>query len=260
MGALAAILLGLVQGLTEFLPVSSSGHLVLAQALLGVRTEGIVTEILLHLATALVVVGFYRERAIDLLRPRWDAERNRYRLALVVGLLPTAFVGLLLKDRIEALFERPGPTLAALAFTGVFLLLTRLAPPRERRITLGIALLIGAAQAVAILPGISRSGATIACALFLGVRRKEGAEFSFLLSVPAILGAALLTAKDLSGDALSGAVLGPALLGAAVAALSGYGALRLLVRLVIRGGFHRFGYYCLALAAVGTAALLLLSG
>ncbi len=192
MGSAAAILLGLVQGLTEFLPVSSSGHLVLAQAILGIRSEGILMEVLLHVATALVVLGFYREKAIDLLRPRFDDERNRYRLAIIVGLLPTAFVGLFLKDRIEELFERPGPTLAALAFTGIFLLLTRLAPPRERRITLGIALIIGLAQAVAIMPGISRSGATIACALFLGVRRREGAEFSFLLSVPAILGAALL--------------------------------------------------------------------
>ncbi|MFH1278538.1 MAG: undecaprenyl-diphosphate phosphatase [Candidatus Eisenbacteria bacterium] len=260
MGVAAAIFLGLVQGLTEFLPVSSSGHLVLAQALLGIRSEGILMEVLLHVATAFVVLGFYRERAVDLLRPRFDGERNRYRLAIVIGLLPTAVVGLFLRDRIEALFERPGPTLAALAFTGVFLLLTRLAPPRERRITLGIAFLIGIAQAVAILPGISRSSATIACALFLGVRRREGAEFSFLLSVPAILGAALLTAKDITGEAASGTALAPALLGAAVAAVSGYWALRLLVRLVTRGGFHRFGYYCLTLAAVGAASVFLLSG
>lgn len=260
MGAGAALLLGLVQGLTEFFPVSSSGHLVLAQAILGVHANGILMEVVLHVATALVVVGYYREKAVDLLRPRFDEARNRYRLAIIVGLIPTGIVGVLLKDRIEALFERPGPTIAALAFTGVFLLATRFAPPRERRITLRIAFVIGVAQAIAILPGISRSGATIACALFLGVRRDEAAEFSFLLSVPAILGAALLTAREMSAEAAGGGVVLPALLGGVAAALSGYLALRLLVRLVVKGRFYRFGWYCLALALVGGTLYFALSG
>ena len=256
MGLIAALLLGILQGLTEFFPVSSSGHLVLAQAILGVRLEGILMEVLLHVGTALVVVWFYREKVFDLLRLRFDSERNRYRLAIIVGLIPTGFVGIFLKERIEELFERPGPTVAALAATGLFLVALRFVPPGKRQVTIALAFLIGIAQAVAILPGISRSGATIAVALFLGVRRREAARFSFLLSVPAILGAALLTAKDLSGEALSGGFLIPALVGTAAAILSGWLALRFLVRVVQEGRLHRFGWYCLTLAAVGCAVLL----
>jgi len=257
MGFAAALLLGLIQGLTEFFPVSSSGHLVLGQAVLGVRVEGILMEVLLHVGTALVVLFYYREKAFDLLRFRFDPERNRYRIAIILGLVPTGFVGVFLKDRIADLFERPGPALIALAATGAFLLLTRLAPKGEKELTYRIAFLIGLAQAVAILPGISRSGATIAAALFLGMRRREAAEFSFLLSVPAILGAALLTAKDMGEEAAAGGVLLPALAGAAVAILSGYLALRFLVGVVEAGKIDRFGWYCLALAASGGAAVFL---
>ncbi|MBN1827502.1 MAG: undecaprenyl-diphosphate phosphatase [Candidatus Eisenbacteria bacterium] len=257
MGFAAALILGLIQGLTEFFPVSSSGHLVLGQAVLGVHAEGILMEVLLHVGTALVVLFFYREKVIDLLRPRFDRARNRYRIAIVAGLVPTGFAGVFLKDRIEELFERPGPTTIALAVTGVILLLTRLAPKRERELTYRIAFLIGVAQAIAILPGISRSGATIATALFLGLRRKEAAEFSFLLSVPAILGAALLTARDLGAEAAAGGVLLPALAGTAVAILSGYLALRFLVGIVLAGKIDRFGWYCLAVAAAGAVALTL---
>jgi undecaprenyl-diphosphatase len=260
MSPLAAALLGLVQGLTEFFPVSSSGHLVLAQALLGLRAEGILLEVMLHVGTALVVVFYYRSKVADLLRPRFDRETNAYRLAILVGLVPAGVVGILLKEPIEGLFERPGATLLALAATGLFLLATRLAPEKGRTVTIRIAILIGLAQAVAILPGISRSGATIAAALFLGVRRKEAAEFSFLVSVPAILGAALLTALDLPGAKGETAIFLPALLGTAVAMLSGYLALRYLVRVVLGGRLHRFGWYCLALASSGALALRILSG
>ncbi|MFH1680444.1 MAG: undecaprenyl-diphosphate phosphatase [Candidatus Eisenbacteria bacterium] len=255
MGAAAAALLGLVQGLTEFFPVSSSGHLVLVQALLGVRPEGILLEVMLHVGTAGVVVAYYRRKVAELLRPRLDRETNRYRLAILVGLVPAGVVGILFEEPIERLFESAGSTLLALATTGLFLLATRFAPERDRGITLSIAFLIGVAQAVAILPGISRSGATITAALFLGVRRKDAAEFSFLVSVPAILGAALLTARDLGGAGGEASFLLPALLGTLVAVVSGTLALRYLVRAVLGGWFHRFGWYCLALAAIGAVVL-----
>jgi undecaprenyl-diphosphatase len=257
MGVAAAILLGILQGLTEFFPVSSSGHLVIAQVFLGVRQEGILMEVLLHLGTALVVFAYYKEKAGYLLAPRLDGERNRYRAAILVGLIPAVVVGLFLRDRIEALFETPYPTLGALAATGLLLLATRYATTKERRLTLTVALVIGIAQAVAILPGISRSGATIATALFLGLPRKEAAQFSFLLSVPAVLGAALLTARDLPGASPDGGFLLPALAGMVAAMVAGYLALRYLIRIVEAGRIDRFGWYCLAAALVATAALVL---
>lgn len=257
MSFLAALLLGLIQGLTEFFPVSSSGHLVLGQALLGVEMEGILMEVLLHVGTALVVVYYYRKRVAYLLSPVFDRERNDYRLAIIVGLIPTGIVGIFLKDTIENLFEKPGPALFALAFTGIFLLATRFVSEKNRALTLWIALAIGAAQAFAILPGISRSGATIAAALFLGLRKRDAAEFSFLLSVPAILGAALLSARDLSGEAASSGFLLPALAGTVVAMISGYLALRFLVGVVLAGKIDRFGWYCLLIAVGGGTALLL---
>ncbi len=214
-------------------------------------------EVLLHVGTALVVLAYYREKSGYLLAPRFDGERNRYRAAIVVGLIPAMVVGLFLRDRIEALFETPYPTLGALAATGIFLLATRLARGKERRLTLAVAFLIGIAQAVAILPGISRSGATIAAALFLGLPRREAAQFSFLLSVPAILGAALLTARDLPGSSPGAGFLLPALAGTAAAMIAGYLALRYLVRVVEAGRIDRFGWYCLAAALVATAALVL---
>lgn len=258
MGSGAGALLGLIQGLTEFLPVSSSGHLVLAQALLGAKTEGILLEVLLHLGTTLVVVLFYRERVVELLRPRLDPERNRYRLAILAGLVPAGVVGVFFQEPIERLFESPAPTVAALACTGLFLLATKLAKDKDRTVGPGLGFLIGVAQAVAILPGISRSGATIAAALFLGVKRKQAAEFSFVMSIPAILGAALLTARDLRGAEGEAAFLVPALLGTLVAIVSGYFALRFLVRVVEAGRIHLFGWYCLALALA--AALVLVGG
>lgn len=248
-----AIVLGLVQGLTEFFPVSSSGHLVLVQALLGVYEEGILFEVLLHVATLVVVLGFYRRDIASLLAPRFDAETNHNRLLLFIGLLPTVIAGLFFKDQLERAYGSPRAVLAALAFTGCFLLATRFAKEKGVRISIGFALLIGFAQAFAILPGISRSGATIAMALFLGVGRAEAARFSFLLSAPAIAGAAILALKD--GVPAGGFAWTPGILGMLAAALAGWVAIRLLVKMVISGRFDLWGYYCLAAAAAGYIVL-----
>jgi undecaprenyl-diphosphatase len=255
MGHLTAAFLGLIQGLTEFLPVSSSGHLVLAQAFLGVHEQGILLEILLHLGTTLVVIVFYRREIVELLRPRFDAKRNRERLSMFLGLVPAGVVGVFFLEPLERLYENPSTTLVELACTGLFLLATRFAKQGDRVVTPWTGFLIGIAQAVAILPGISRSGATIATALFLGIRRKEAAEYSFVLSIPAILGAALLTAREIRGSEGEAAVLVPALLGTLVAIVSGYLALRFLVRVVEAGRIHLFGWYCLFLAGAGALLL-----
>lgn len=251
---LSRIMLGIIQGLTEFFPVSSSGHLVLAQEFLGVTEEGILLEVLLHVATVLVVIWFYRAKIIDLLKPSFDAERNRYRLAIVVGLVPTGIAGVFFKEWFESAYENPYIVLFALGMTGLMLLATRFATAEKRPLSLTVALAIGIAQSVAILPGVSRSGATIAAALFLGMERKEAARFSFLLSVPAILGAALLTFLDIETADWAGEALLPSFAGMIAAAVAGILALRMLVRTVLHGRFDRWGWYCVAVAVVGAIA------
>ena len=248
-----SVLLGAIQGLTEFFPVSSSGHLVLAQALLGIHEEGVLLEVLLHVATLLVVLTYYRSDVAALLRPRFAPAINRERLLLIVGLIPTGIAGVFFKDQLESAYGSPRAVLIALAATGVYLLATRWAGKRGGEITFRIALLIGFAQAIAILPGVSRSGATIATALFLGVARPEAARFSFLLSAPAIAGAALLSVKD--GFSATGFAWGPGLLGMLTAGIAGWLAIGLLVRMVVSGRFDRWGYYCIAVAVVGWALL-----
>ncbi len=256
-GYLQAILLGALQGLTEFFPVSSSGHLVLAQNIMGTVSDGVLLEVLLHVGTAAVVIWFYKSEVLELIRPLFDAERNHRRAVLVVGLIPTIVAGVFFKSYFERAYDSPLIVLIALACTGFALLASRRAKDRGRPIGFQIALLIGIAQAIAILPGVSRSGATIITALFLGVHRKEAAEFSFLLSVPAILGAGILTFRDLSPGGLDPRFLFPALVGTLVAVVIGTLALRMLVRMVIRGRFDRWGWYCLVIAFGGMALFLL---
>jgi undecaprenyl-diphosphatase len=220
-----AAALAALQGLTEFLPVSSSGHLVLARSLLGAGTGGITFEVVVHVGTLIAVLAVY---ARD--------------LAALVG-------GLLLADRIEAAFDNPLLASVMLLATGAILYSTRSIPSRTTEIGLGPgrALLIGASQAVAILPGISRSGSTIAAGLHCGLGRRQAARFSFLLAIPAIAGAALLEVPKADF-----AVEWPPLLtGLAVSAIVGYAALRLLLRFLDSGRIHLFAWYCWAAGAAG---------
>ncbi len=266
MDLLTAIILGLVQALTEFLPVSSSGHLVLGQALLGAHDDGgAAFEIAVHFGTLLSVLVVFRLEVVRLFRAtfgalaapsrigeRWKADADlRLAGAIVLGCIPAGIVGLAFKDELEAAFDSVFGVCVALICTGVVLLATRLARPGDGEVTIGRALLIGAAQAAAIMPGVSRSGSTIATALFLGVDRDLAARYSFLLSLPVIFGATLLQARDLieappPGDALL--ALGA---GALVSFVAGIAALVLLLRLVRSGWFAHFGWYCLAAGIAG---------
>jgi len=274
---LQAALLGLVQGLTEFLPVSSSGHLVLFQQLLGegffATDQALLFDLVLHVGTLLPVLWYYREDLGRILAswtgggtPRpigesgvmaWlKADPDRWLAFLVVlGTIPTGLIGIGLKDSFESLFHGVRPVGAALLVTGCLLMVTRWrsgGAAQAASIGIGAALLIGFAQGLAITPGISRSGTTIAVALFLGFDRALAARFSFLLSVPAILGAVVLLAKD--GITFDQAALGPLVVGFLSAMVVGYLALVMLVALVKRGGLHRFAYY---VWPVGLLALLL---
>jgi len=257
-----AIELGLVQGLTEFLPVSSSGHLVLAEHLLGVDPPGISFEVVLHLGTLLAVLVYFRHRlwdiGQDLVQRRTVANRHdgrKYFLALVIGTIPAGVAGILFKDQVEAAFSAPKAAAAFLLVTGVFLLATRLARGMQRPLTLPRAFLVGCAQAVALLPGISRSGSTMSAAMGLGISPAAAAEFSFILSIPAILGATVLSVGEALAEGISGPIAAVYALGGCVAALVGYASLWLLFGMIKKGRFWWFGVYCLV---VGIASLVLL--
>ena len=252
MTAIDAALLGLVQGLTEFLPVSSTAHLLLAQALLGLDLPGLHLEVAVHLGTLASVLLYYRADLWAMTRGVFRGGDGRRLLVLgVLGTLPAVVVGLLLKDAVEDLRENPRIAAAGLIAVGLFLLLTRLARRvAAREPGARDALIIGSAQAVsAIVPGVSRSGSTIGTGMFLGLDPAWAARFSFLLSVPAILGAAAL---DAMGNALPAPSDVPALaIAAAVAFATGLAAIHVLLRVVARGRLAIFGVYCVV---VGVAA------
>ncbi len=252
MDVLTALLLGLVQGLSEFLPISSSGHLVMAQEVLGVEEGGVLFEVALHVGTLAAVLWFYRARIWGLLEGAIRREFSVwiYLGKLAAGTVPAVLVVLLFRDFLEGLFGTPWVAGVALLVTAAFLWTTRYTLPKASagEPSWLAAVLIGCAQAAAIVPGISRSGATVAAALALGVRSESAAEFSFLLSVAAIGGAALLSIGDLGAvDARTQLTLG---LGVVVALVSGVLALTLFVRLLKTGAFHRFAYYDVAAGAL----------
>ncbi len=241
-----AALLGFVQGATEFLPISSSGHLVIAQTVLGTAMDGVLFEVAVHVATLLSILIVYRARIVDL--ARGVVERDRDALAYV-GLLCTAtipivVVGGLSRDRIEALFENPWVSGVGLLVTGAVLWSSRrgIARAARERPALTAAGLIGLAQVCALVPGVSRSGATVVAALWLGVYAEEAAAFSFLLAIPAIAGAAVLQIPSLGSATALGVT--PLLVGSAVAAVTGVLAIRAFVAVLDKRSFHLFAPYC----------------
>jgi undecaprenyl-diphosphatase len=260
---MTALLLGILQGLTEFLPVSSSGHLVLAQRLLGWSTPGIAIDVLLHLATLLAVVAAFWPDVVRLVigflqllhipAGRRDPGAVRMFVWVLVGSIPAALLGIFLGDLFESLFSRP-------AAVGIFLLLTGLElwfAGRMRgwrkadRLSLTDALVMGLGQGVAIAPGLSRSGTTLSAGLLMGIDRETAFRYSFLLSIPAIGGAALLKVKDLVTLTQN---VGTGVLAAAFvsAFVFGLAAIVILRRLVIAGKLRYFAYYC---AFVGVMAI-----
>jgi undecaprenyl-diphosphatase len=261
--------LALIQGLCEFLPVSSSGHLVLAQALFGLKEPEILLDLLLHLGTLLAVFVFYRQSLAALFSElrylpkaivtasimKTSRERPDFKLGLliIVGSIPTAIIGLLAQDQLEALFGSISAVGVALLITALVLLLTKLKKSPGLRdiklMTFSDALVIGAFQGLAIAPGLSRSGLTIACALTLGLTRELSAKYSFLLSIPAILGGLLLSYGSGYGSDLAAPYL---LLGLFTAAIVGYLSLKFLTYIVDRGKLALFAPWC---ALAGLLAL-----
>ncbi len=261
MNALQSILLGIIQGLTEFLPVSSSGHLVIFQNLLGFQEPELLLDTALHLGTLLAVCIYFRSDLQKMITESWaflftrkspasaaHKDRNHVALAwwVIIGTIPTGLIGVLFRHPLEKLFGSISLVAVMLLVTGAVVGLTKFIPEtRGKNRPLGylISLAIGVAQGLAIIPGISRSGATIACGLSLGLERETAGRFSFLLSIPAILGAVLLQLKD---GTLSGVGLIPLLCGFIASALVGLLALKVLMGMVRKGHLFYFAPYCWA--------------
>jgi undecaprenyl-diphosphatase len=244
-----AAFLGALQGLTEFLPVSSSGHLVLFQQFFPIGSDHVLFDLVLHLGTLIPVLWFYRADVQQILLdpiqgegPFLERPGVRTAMLLVAASIPTAAIGLGFEDQFEALFANPAALTVSFAITGCLLYASGRfdRSARAAELTVPFALALGLAQGFAITPGISRSGTTIAVALMLGLRRETAARFSFLMSVPVILGAVLLKLDDVQAADLDVTQL---LVGGGVAMVTGYLALTLLVRLVLAGRFSGFCWY-----------------
>lgn len=261
MNIFEAVILGLIQGLTEFLPVSSSGHLVLGNALFGLESGDIIFEVFLHFATLVAVIVFFFKEILGIFmspinytlrgsRSPETIQKLRYLLYIVLGTIPAVIVGLKFKDQIEQAF---GSTLMAgimLLVTSAILFLTLLAKPKRKKLTILDSILIGISQAVAILPGISRSGSTISTAMYLGIDKKTAFNFSFILSLPAILGAFILQLKDALELGIATEVMLIYLAGMVAAFGAGYICLIVLRKVVIAGKFAYFGIYTLIIGVL----------
>lgn len=244
MDYLQAAILALLQGLTEWLPVSSSGHLVLAQHLMGL-TVPVSFDVLLHLGTLFAVVAFMRRDIVSILSTCLEGD---FKMAtyVVLGSLPAAAAGLILKKYFEALFSNLAAVALAFFLTGVFLLASR-RHVKPRKLDSKSALAVGLIQAVSIVPGISRSGSTIAAGLIMGLKRQEAARFSFLLSMPAVAGAMVVQSKSLMSSGLPATLI---VMSVIVSAAVGYASLRFVWSTILKDKFHLFGYYLLALSLV----------
>jgi undecaprenyl-diphosphatase len=256
------LFLAVLQGVSEFLPISSSGHLVIAKHLLGLDGgAGIQLEVALHAGTLVSILYFYRIRILELCRGflRREAAAQKYLVCIVVGSIPTVVVYVVLGDWFEAQFGRPLVAAFLLCVTGCALLSLRWLGTRVTDLSVGRALAVGVAQSLALLPGISRSGSTIVTARWLGLSARTAAEFSFLMSIPALGGAMAIEAlKMLRGGGVDAVGIPALAVGFVVAAVVGVGALSVLIRVLVAERFWLFGVYCLIAGAV--AAGLLLAG
>lgn len=262
MNSLEALVLGLLQGLTEFLPVSSSGHLAIAKYLFGIETSDLSFEVTVHAATVLAtIVVFWKEirkLLCGLFKFKYNDE-TKYICMILVSMIPVFVVGMFFKDYVESIFGSGLPVVGcALLVTALLLALSEFLPKRSdiekegKPVTFKSALIIGLAQAVAVIPGLSRSGSTIAAGLLCGVKKSEVAQFSFLMVLVPILGEAFLdvVGGDFAASAVGGAQLA---VGFVAAFVSGLFACKFMIAIVKKAKLKWFALYCLA---VGLACLI----
>jgi len=252
------IILGIIQGLTEWLPISSTGHLELSDIFLGLEMP-ISFDGILHIGTLIVILVFFRKEIRKILSALahldFKTEHGKMIPLIIVGSIPTALIGLIFGWQIESTFQTILPIGTAFIFFGALLYTSKFSKDKHGNISYFAAIIMGIAQGIAIIPGVSRSGATIAVAFLLGIKREKAFKFSFLLSIPSILAATGYTACA-EFDKLTSSNLGwgELLVGAIVAMLVGYFAIKLLWKILAKEKFHLFAFYCWLL---GTALVFL---
>lgn len=268
MDILQSFLLGLIQGLTEFLPISSSGHLALGRFFLGADTEvGITFEVVVHFGTLCSIVIYYKKELADLIKAGFgflgapvvkkDDPQVKVILFILVSMIPALIVGFTLKDYVEEIFMTPVLVCGMLIVTGFILFMTKFAKDPKGEVTLGKSFLIGIAQAFAMVPGISRSGSTISTALYLGIKREDAANFSFLMVIPVIAGAMLLQMGEAMEAGINSSEIISLVVGFFTAFISGYYALKYLIIILKKKGFHYFAYYCWIVGVAGLGYFLI---
>jgi undecaprenyl-diphosphatase len=254
MDPIQALILGFIQGVTEWLPISSTGHLRITEQLLGL-TLPLLFDVTLHLGTLVVILLFFRKDIKQVLsalvKGDFKSENGKLIPLIIVGTVPTALIGLVFSSTIEAYFSSFLPIAGAFLTCGVVLYLSKNGQEQNENITYLAAIAIGTAQGIALIPGISRSGLTIATALLLGVRREKAFKFSFLLSVPAVIGALGLTLYE-QHEALTLVGVGwtEILIGIAVSIVVSYFALKLLWKALASKKFYLFAFYCWLIGAL----------
>jgi undecaprenyl-diphosphatase len=260
MGNLESLILGVIQGLTEFLPVSSSGHLELAKALFGDESlpeESLLFTVVVHFATALATVVVFRKEVATILTGLFQFKNNqefRFSLNIIISMMPAALVGLFLEEEIESLFG--GKVLLVgvmLLVTGVLLLFANNTEAGDKNVSKGKAFIIGLSQAIAILPGISRSGATISTSLLLGISRERAARFSFLMVVPLILGKMTKDILD-GGFSVQDGIPLNIFIGFVAAFATGIWACNWMIDIVKRANLNYFALYCFIVGIIAIIA------
>ena len=273
MSIIEAIIMGIVQGLTEFLPVSSSGHLAISKYILGIDLEaGVLFEMLLHIGTLIAIfivyykdiislflegLGIVKDSIIfmfNLLNPQKkdnikiiDSEYRKFVMLIIIASIPTAIIGLLLKDFVVYGFSSLLVPSVALLITGTFLFASsKIAKgnklPNDTKYKDSI--FVGIIQGIATIPGISRSGSTIVAGQLMGMEKEFVVKFSFLMSIPAVLGGTLLEIKDVTGDMLNQSLIAPYLIGTIASAIVGYICIKTLLKVIKKDKLHYFSYYC----------------
>lgn len=246
MNLINVVIIGIVQGITEFLPISSSGHLVILQNLFGINEGQLTLDIFLHIGTVIPILIIYWQEVKDILL--FKKETRRLSWLIIIGIIPTGFIGFFLKDFFVGFFSSVLNVGFMLLITGLFLYLVEkfavskkgLAEMKEHN-----AIIIGIAQGLAIIPGISRSGTTITASIFQGLDRESAAKYSFLVSIPVIMGAGLLELKEVFDNGFTGTSNWALIItGAAVAAVTGYLAIKYLLHILKQGSLMVFAYYC----------------
>jgi undecaprenyl-diphosphatase len=266
MELIESILLGILQGVTEFLPVSSSGHLVLAQELLNRDLDqGITFEIVVHFGSLFSILIYFRKRIVEILthlfqflakpslwKSQWQTNYDaRISLYIVLSMIPAGIVGFTMRSNLESAFSNPALVSGMLLITGAILYTNKYLEPRAGSVTPKNALIMGIAQAFAMIPGISRSGTTITTGVLLGMKREDVADFSFLMLLPVLAGAMLLEGIELMDGGGTSLAASSLLAAFAASLLSGYYSLKFLLRLFKQRGLHYFSYYCWTVGTLG---------